>query len=105
MRKSTAPGALTAFNCTSTMLLMSKSDRSTIPAAPATAASFWLTWRGRLLFALATVAMLSLAYAPLKQFYFAWIGLVPWLVMVARSKNKRQAFFWSWLTGILFFSI
>jgi apolipoprotein N-acyltransferase len=83
------------------MLLMSTSDRSAVPAAGA----FWLTWRGRLLLALATVAMLSLAYAPLKQFYFAWVGLVPWLVMVARAKSKKQAFFWSWLTGILFFSV
>src|SRR6266496_3817090 len=83
------------------MLLMSMSDRSAV----STARSFWMTWHSRLLLALATVAMLSLAYAPLKQFYFAWVGLVPWLVMVARAQSKKQSFFWSWLTGILFFSV
>lgn len=54
---------------------------------------------------LATVAMLSLSYAPVKQFYLAWVALVPFLLVVARARSKKAAFFWSWLTGILFFSV
>src|SRR5436305_14749459 len=67
--------------------------------------SFNQTLRGRLVLGLATVAMLSLSYAPLKQFYFVWVGLVPFLLVIARAPSKKAAFFWSWLTGILFFSV
>src|SRR5436305_4772941 len=67
--------------------------------------SFNQTLRGRVALGLATVAMLSLSYAPLKQFYFAWVALVPWLIVVAGATSKRAAFFWSWGIGILFFSV
>jgi apolipoprotein N-acyltransferase len=67
--------------------------------------SFGRSFRGRVVLGVATVAMLSLSYAPLKQFYFAWVALVPWLLVVAGAPSKRAAFFWSWGTGILFFSI
>lgn len=66
---------------------------------------FAVTWRGRALLCLASVAALSLSFAPFKQFYLAWIGLVPWLVMIGHARSKKAVFFLSWMTGILFFSI
>src|SRR3954468_13880440 len=50
-----------------------------------------------------TVALLALAYAPFRQFYLAWIGFVPWFVLVGRARSKRAVFLWSWLTGYCFF--
>jgi apolipoprotein N-acyltransferase len=80
------------------MLAMSKQAAANLPSSRA---GFW----GRLLLGLATVALLSLSYAPVKQFYFAWVALVPFLLVIARAPSKKGAFFWSWGTGILFFSI
>ena len=40
---------------------------------------------------------------PTGQFYLAWIGLAPWLLVVRGAKSNRAAFFWSWLAGTLFF--
>jgi apolipoprotein N-acyltransferase len=88
---------------------MSKSARSPFRRAGADpqpqALPFALTGVGRIILCLATVVMLSLAYAPVKQFYLAWVGLVPWLVLVAQAKSKKAVFLWSWATGILFFSV
>jgi apolipoprotein N-acyltransferase len=66
------------------------------PATP-----FAATFAGRATLGLLTVALLSLSFAPVKQFYLAWIGLVPWLLLVAHARSKRAAFFWSWAIGIL----
>jgi apolipoprotein N-acyltransferase len=63
------------------------------------------TFRGRLLLCALTVALLSLAYPPFKQFYLAWFALVPWLVLVAHARTKKALFFWSWITGTLVFAI
>jgi apolipoprotein N-acyltransferase len=72
-------------------------------AAPVEEAlTFAQTRVGRVVLVLLSVALLSLAYAPVKQFYLAWVGLVPWLVLVAHAKSKRAAFFWSWGMGALF---
>ncbi len=60
-------------------------------------------WHGRILLLLAGVALLTAAFAPVGQFYLAWIGLVPWLLVVANCKSYRSAFLWSWLAGTLFF--
>jgi apolipoprotein N-acyltransferase len=88
---------------------MRKDDRSDFRRAgdvpTETAVPFATTVWGRLTLCLATVVLLSLAYAPVKQFYLAWIGLAPWLVLVAHTRSGRGAFLWSWLTGILFFSV
>src|SRR6476620_3349645 len=80
------------------MLAMSKQAAVNLPSSRA-------GFRGRLLLGLASVAMLSLSYAPVKQFYFAWVALVPFLVVIAQVPSKKGAFFWSWLTGILFVSV
>jgi apolipoprotein N-acyltransferase len=50
-----------------------------------------------------TVLLLSLSFAPFGQFYLAWVGLVPWLMVVRAMKSQRAAFFWGWLAGIAFF--
>jgi len=52
---------------------------------------------------LSTVILLTLAFAPMGQFYLAWVGLAPWLVLVAETRSLKAAFFWSWITGTLFF--
>ncbi|HYE21715.1 MAG TPA: apolipoprotein N-acyltransferase [Tepidisphaeraceae bacterium] len=57
----------------------------------------------RLGLSLASIVCLTLAFAPFDQFYLAWVGLVPWLMIVATSASKRAAFGWSWLIGVLFF--
>src|SRR5205085_1178358 len=41
--------------------------------------------------------------APFKQFYLAWVGLVPWLVVVSRCRSPLSALAWSWLGGTAFF--
>jgi len=74
-----------------------------VEAAPAK--PFPLRLHGRLILSFATAAALFLSFAPFKQFYLAWIALVPWLVMVAYAQSKSAAFFLSWLTGILSFSL
>jgi apolipoprotein N-acyltransferase len=61
-------------------------------------------WWGKVVLLLVGVVLLSLAIAPFKQFYAAWIGLVPWLVVVRHCRGPWRAFFWSWLAGILYFS-
>src|SRR5687767_12725203 len=63
------------------------------------------TWFRDLGLVLASVGLLSLTYAPVGQFYLAWVGLVPWLILVARARTKKAVFFWSWLTGYLFFAV
>jgi apolipoprotein N-acyltransferase len=50
------------------------------------------------------VALLTLSFAPLGQFYLAWIGLAPWLVFLAGAKSRRSAFFYSWIAGTVFFT-
>ena len=73
-------------------------------SVPVTLPAWHARWYGRLLLLIASVLLLTLAFAPFEQFYLAWVGLVPWLWIVAGVKSKRAAFLWSWLGGILFFS-
>lgn len=51
-----------------------------------------------------SVALLTLAFAPVNQFYLAWVGLAPWLVFLAGAKSRKSAFFWSWIAGTAFFT-
>jgi apolipoprotein N-acyltransferase len=51
----------------------------------------------------ASIVMLTLAFAPVGQFYLAWVGLAPWLIWLAESRSRKSAFFWSWIAGTLFF--
>src|SRR5579872_875831 len=54
---------------------------------------------------IASVVMLTLAFAPINQFYLAWIGLAPWLICLAEARSQKAAFFWSWIAGTLFFIV
>jgi apolipoprotein N-acyltransferase len=47
--------------------------------------------------------LLTLAFAPVYQFYFAWVAMAPWLVVVARCRSQKAAFGWSWVGGSIFF--
>ena len=51
------------------------------------------------------VLLLSLAFAPVFQFYLAWVGLVPWLLVVASARTWRNAFVWGFLGGWMFFLV
>lgn len=51
------------------------------------------------------IAMLSLAFAPLGQFYLAWLGLAPVMLAVAPARSGWRAFAWGMLAGWLFFLI
>ena len=61
-------------------------------------------WYGKLALIFASVILLSLSLAPTKQFYLAWVGLVPWLFMIGKSRSTLWTFLASWLAGILFFT-
>ncbi|QOV87751.1 apolipoprotein N-acyltransferase [Humisphaera borealis] len=82
------------------------------PDAPADAASpgtrsprlFVDRWYGKLILLLVGTILLTLAYAPFYQFWAAWIGLVPLIVVTSRTKGTWRAAFWGWLAGVLFFS-
>src|ERR1700735_3219237 len=50
------------------------------------------------------VALLTLSFAPVGQFYLAWIGLAPWLIFLASTRSQKLAFFFSWITGTVFFT-
>src|SRR5438105_2326185 len=61
-------------------------------------------WYGKVILVLLAVTLLSLAFAPFKQFYLAWVGLVPWLVMLRHCRSPGRAFAWSWVAGVAFFA-
>ncbi len=71
---------------------------------PPPAAVPWVgRWYARLLLLVVGAGLLTAAFAPAGQFYLAWVGLVPWLVVVSRARSTRAAFGWSWVAGTLFF--
>jgi apolipoprotein N-acyltransferase len=49
------------------------------------------------------VLLLTLSFAPVYQFYLAWVGLIPWLIFLAEARSKKAVFFWGWLGGTAFF--
>jgi apolipoprotein N-acyltransferase len=60
-------------------------------------------WWGKWLLLFIGIVLLSLAFAPFNQFYLAWVGVVPWLVVVRYCRSTLRAFLWSWLGGTLFY--
>jgi len=70
------------------------------PAADPATSNPWV----KLLLLLLGVALLSLSFAPIKQFYLAPFGLVPWLVVLNACKTQGRSLLWSWLAGVLFFA-
>jgi apolipoprotein N-acyltransferase len=73
-------------------------------AQPPKALPFLMRWWGKALLLLLSIALLTFSYAPFKQFYLAWVALVPWLIVVRHCRSARTAFFWSWLAGLAFFT-
>ena len=67
--------------------------------------SFIHSRSGQWAFLLLSIAMQSLAFAPFKQFYFAWVGIVPMLWVAGRSKTLTRAVSLTWLGGIIFYMI
>jgi len=61
-------------------------------------------WYGKLLLLLVGVILLTLSYAPFKQFWAGWIGAVPFIIVLSRTAGPWRAAFWWWLAGVLFFS-
>ena len=72
--------------------------------APEPRADEGVRWYGKLGLILLTVVLLSLSFAPFAQFYLAWVGLVPWLMLVRSTRSQWAAFLWGWLAGALFFT-
>ena len=74
-----------------------------VPVAAATAPPRRFTRPKRVALLLLSAVLLSLSFAPLGQFYLAWFGLAPMLVVIARAPSARGAAFWGWLGGTIFF--
>jgi apolipoprotein N-acyltransferase len=53
---------------------------------------------------LASMILITAAFAPAGIFFLAWIGLAPWLIVVHRAPTAANAFWWSWLGGICIFT-
>ncbi len=65
----------------------------------------WRWWLRQLgLLALSTV-LLSLSLAPINLYFLAWVGLVPWIVLVTRGTSSKSAFAWGFLGGWVFFLV
>src|SRR5437868_61573 len=50
-----------------------------------------------------SAALLILAFPDFNLWPLAWVGLVPLLVAIARSRSQWQAFLSGWLAGTVFF--
>ncbi|MBV8780849.1 MAG: apolipoprotein N-acyltransferase, partial [Phycisphaerae bacterium] len=50
-----------------------------------------------------SVILLSVSFAPLGQFYFAWFALAPFFVAMQNVRSQGRAMLWGWLGGLLFF--
>lgn len=61
-------------------------------------------WLAKLLLIMLSAVLLSLAFSPWRQFYLAWIGLVPWLMVLRSARGPWRAAGWSWVGGVLFFT-
>ncbi len=63
-----------------------------------------IRWYLKLLLLLVSVALLTLSFAPFKQFYLAWVGLAPMLLVWREARSLRSAIAWGWCAGVLFFT-
>jgi apolipoprotein N-acyltransferase len=60
-------------------------------------------WYGQFGLLLASVLLLSLSFAPVNQFYLAWVGLAPWMLVVAAARTRKAAFAWGFAGAWMFF--
>ncbi|MGB7159431.1 MAG: apolipoprotein N-acyltransferase [Tepidisphaeraceae bacterium] len=70
---------------------------ATAAAAPRWYADGWMP--------MCSAVLMTLAFAPISQFYLAWVGLVPWLMYVRRATGYRRLFLWNWAAGAVFFGL
>ena len=71
---------------------------------PPPAATPWgARWYVKLALSFLTAGLLTAAFAPASVWPLAWVGLVPWLLVVGRTRSAWTAFGWSWVAGTLFF--
>jgi apolipoprotein N-acyltransferase len=52
-----------------------------------------------------SVLALSLSFAPIGQFYLAWVGLAPFLLAMRQQRSVLGAFVWGWAAGVVFFVV
>ncbi|HEX8914288.1 MAG TPA: hypothetical protein VF796_18215, partial [Humisphaera sp.] len=74
------------------------------PTVPGGPPSFADRWWGKLLLAVLAVVMLTLTFPPFEQFYLAYVGIVPVLLIVRHSRSGLRAVLWTWVAGALFFA-
>ena len=65
--------------------------------------SFVEQWWGKLTLLVLSAALLTASFAPIGQFYLAYVALVPWLIVVRHSRSALTAFLWGWVGGVIFF--
>jgi apolipoprotein N-acyltransferase len=51
----------------------------------------------------ASTLMLSLAFAPVRLYFLAWVGLVPWIYVIRATGSHKGAFAWGFVGGWMFF--
>ena len=76
--------------------------RAGVDPPPVVAPWLW-RWYGKLALLGTGAGVLTAAFAPLGWFPLAWVGLVPWLLVLSRCRGGWSAFGWSWVAGTLFF--
>ena len=50
-----------------------------------------------------SVLLLTLSFAPIGQFYLAWIALIPFFIAARQMRSQLRAMLWGWAGGIGFF--
>src|ERR1044072_4938772 len=76
-------------------------QRASDPPVDGRAKSAGSHWYGSLWLPALTLILLTLSFAPLSQFYLAYIAIVPWLLFLPRTRSGLSAFLWSTLLGLL----
>jgi len=56
----------------------------------------------QLLLAFSTAILLSLAYAPLRTGFFAYVGLIPFFYLLESSRGRSETIRWSYFTGFCY---
>lgn len=62
----------------------------------------WLPWPAA---ALATIVLLSLAFAPFDQWYLGYVALAGWTVMVVTGPRTRRTLLIAWAVGALYWAV
>ena len=52
-----------------------------------------------------TIFLLTASFAPFNAWYFAYVALVPWVVILSCSTHRRWALLWAVATGLIFWAL